>query len=278
MLSLSLSLSSKSKTIKGSSVSAIPLLVDVYSGAVGAYSLRKISNSTTSVVRVRRSSDNAEQDFSAAKVYDGTLEAFVGAGNTGFVTTWYDQSGNSNDLTQPVASEQPTIIDAGVLVTENGNPVVSFPRNKNLSNTGAAGYSVASIFSVKNTIVGAVNSPFSDANLLSGQYAWVGTSGGFSLTDPSTNRFGSPDFYIDDTLYIPADQDEIGQTYNNAGFHIESNIGADLSSWQTFSVSFSLGVSDKNNFSEVIVYPFDQSSNRTEIETNLANYYGITLA
>jgi hypothetical protein len=41
----------------------------------------------------------------------------VGAGNDGFVSTWYDQSGNSNDATQAVVTSQPKIVDAGVLVT-----------------------------------------------------------------------------------------------------------------------------------------------------------------
>ena len=40
-------------------------LLDVYSGAAAAYSLRKLSKATTSVVRVRRDSDNAEADFTA---------------------------------------------------------------------------------------------------------------------------------------------------------------------------------------------------------------------
>ena len=60
------------------------LLVD-YPGAAAAYSLRNLIDTTTSVVRVRRSSDNTEQDFSAAEVTDGTLTTFTGA-NDGFVT------------------------------------------------------------------------------------------------------------------------------------------------------------------------------------------------
>ena len=35
----------------------------------------------------------------------------------GFVETWYDQSGNSNDAVQATAGSQPKIVDAGVLVT-----------------------------------------------------------------------------------------------------------------------------------------------------------------
>ena len=68
----------------------VPLL-DTYTGASAAYSLRNLSSSTTNVVRVRRSSNDDEQDFTASEVSGGALATFVGAGNDGFVTTWYDQ-------------------------------------------------------------------------------------------------------------------------------------------------------------------------------------------
>jgi hypothetical protein len=78
------------------------------------------------VVRVRRSSDNTEQDFTAKQIDSGALETWVGAGNDGFVTTWYDQSGNGNDATQATASSQPKIVDTGALVTENGKAALDF--------------------------------------------------------------------------------------------------------------------------------------------------------
>jgi hypothetical protein len=51
------------------------------------------------------------------------LLAFVGAGN-GFVTTWYDQSGNSRNATQTDPTRQPQIVSNGALLTENGRPVL----------------------------------------------------------------------------------------------------------------------------------------------------------
>ena len=65
-------------------------LLDTYTGASAAYSLRNLSSSTTNVVRARRSSNDDEQDFTASEVSGGALATFVGAGD-GFVTTWYDQ-------------------------------------------------------------------------------------------------------------------------------------------------------------------------------------------
>ena len=50
-----------------------------------------------------------------------------GASNyDGFVTTWYDQSGNGNDAVQATASNQPQIVSGGALITENGKPSIDF--------------------------------------------------------------------------------------------------------------------------------------------------------
>ncbi len=49
---------------------------------------------------------------------------FVGNGN-GFVTTWYDQSGNGRNATQTTAGNQPRIVNAGVIETQNGRATVS---------------------------------------------------------------------------------------------------------------------------------------------------------
>tara|TARA_R110001606_G_scaffold13181_2_gene57598 strand:+ start:412 stop:2103 length:1692 start_codon:yes stop_codon:yes gene_type:complete len=100
------------------------LLVD-YPGASAAYSLRNLIDTTTNVVRVRRSSDNTEQDFTAVEITDGTLTTFTGA-NDGFVAVWYDQSTNSNNAVQPTAAQQPKIVSSGVVELENNKPCLKF--------------------------------------------------------------------------------------------------------------------------------------------------------
>lgn len=102
-----------------------PLLLDLYPGAAAAYSLRQLKAGITNVVRVRRSSDNTEQDFTAAQVTDGTLTTFCGAGN-GFVSTWYDQSGNAQNLGQATTSAQPQIVASGSVVLKGTRPSLDF--------------------------------------------------------------------------------------------------------------------------------------------------------
>jgi hypothetical protein len=91
--------------------------------AAAAYSLRNLSDSYTgSVVDVRRSSDGNTESFTAAEVADGTLTTWVGAGNDGTVSKWYDQSTtsgvpNANHAVQTDPAIQPKIVDGGSLVT-----------------------------------------------------------------------------------------------------------------------------------------------------------------
>ena len=83
---------------------------------------------------MRRSSDDTEQDIgfdSNGDLDTAALLAFVGTGGTdnGFVTTFYDQSGNGNDATNINDSEQPLVVSGGTLVTENGKAAVEFSGN-----------------------------------------------------------------------------------------------------------------------------------------------------
>lgn len=111
-------------------------LLDSYTAAVG-YSLRKLRTAYSgSAVRVRRSSDNAEQDigFASGSLDTASLLSFCGAGN-GFVTTWYDQVGSTN-ATQATAGSQPQIVDAGsLIVSEFSKPAIRIVD----TNAGALG-------------------------------------------------------------------------------------------------------------------------------------------
>lgn len=102
-----------------------PGLLDLVPGAAAAYSLRSLSNSYAGpVVTVRRSSDNAEDSFTASEVADGTLAAFCGAGD-GFVKTWHSQTGGVN-ATQSTASAQPKLVSGGGLITTDGIASMQF--------------------------------------------------------------------------------------------------------------------------------------------------------
>lgn len=100
------------------------LLLDLYGSAAAAYSLRRLRSSYTGpVVQVRRSSDNAEASFTAAEVASGALTSWIGAGNSGLVKTWYDQTGNARDASQSTSANQPQI---STDVTRFGSGSIAF--------------------------------------------------------------------------------------------------------------------------------------------------------
>jgi len=106
--------------------SSASLILDTYPTAMAVYSLRRMRTAYSGdCVRVRRSSDNVEQNFGFVNNGLDTvaLLAFVGA-NNGFVVTWFDQSGNGHNATQPTASVQPRIVNAGVLDIKNTKPTI----------------------------------------------------------------------------------------------------------------------------------------------------------
>jgi len=103
-------------------------LLDTYAGAAAAYSVRRLNSSYTGpLLRVRRSSDNTEQDISyeGANLNTATLLAFCGLSN-GYVVTWYDQSGNGKHATQSTAINQPQIVANGGVIYKNGKPTIDF--------------------------------------------------------------------------------------------------------------------------------------------------------
>lgn len=94
-----------------------------------AYGLRQLRSAYSgSAVRVRRSSDSTEQDigFVSGEFDNTSFTTFVGGGS-GFVKTWYDQSGNARDATQTSTGKQPQVILSGL----NSKPSLDFVAANN---------------------------------------------------------------------------------------------------------------------------------------------------
>ena len=105
-------------------------LLDSYSGAAAAYSLRKMDKDYTgNAIRVRRSNDNTEQDIgflASGELDTNSLKTFVGA-NSGFITTWYSQGDSTSvNFTQTTAVRQPRIVNSGTIERINNKPSILF--------------------------------------------------------------------------------------------------------------------------------------------------------
>lgn len=283
------------------------LLLDLYPGAIGAWSLRKLRTAYGgNAIRVRRASDNTEQNigFDALGDLDTTALTAFCTGTNGFVTTWYDQSGNNKNGLQISAISQPKIYDSvtGVL-TQNGKPTVSFDGTNDFlscglinggtkpNNFSAMNVSrLSNIVSARN-ILGSINAAGNAAATYSSFFGRpnskmgvsAGDSSNFSLyifsesaTNNTTSQQLNSQYYLNGNNFIDYYRNGIGQAMTfpigqpgstNSGTEEITSIGA-LGANPT--VNFFIGDQQEN-----IVYPSDQTANRVAIENDIKTYYGI---
>jgi hypothetical protein len=251
-----------------------PLLLDLYPGSAAAYSLRSLSSVTNNVVRVREDAGNTEQDFTAEEITDGTLEAFVGAGNNGYVVTWYDQSGNGNDVIQAIASFQNKIVSSGSIITDGGKPSIFIDQTTTLGfDIPISSASTQDFFQVHKTndnqfIV------LKDSTTTA-RYAYAAIDANTSTTLYS--NYGTPSLYVNSSAQSPANRDELYTLLSTNSQVLMSSIGGDSSAWTGDFIwgYYSSSNIYNGNVQEIIFYNSDQSANRTGIEQNINNYYNI---
>ena len=273
-------------------------LLDAYPNATAAYGMRKLKSTATVAIRVRRSSDNTEQDigFVGINLDVAALSSFVGA-NNGFITRWYDQTGQSREFGQLTASVQPRIVNAGVIDMANGIPSIFFGeatiKYMETFNSAEPAFDFTNTFSLYMALKPANQSgaqvAFGKGTGLFGQDAY------YAVFDPTTNVGVC---VLNNNTTSPTSQSLTASGNANLGVYgWNLSAGNGIASFNgTINNSYSGLISAKLNgsnpiigvyqtfasatdfdgwFSEMIVYPTDQSANRVGIETNIKNYYGI---
>ena len=91
------------KMVRTTTAAASDLLLDTYTGAAAAYSVRKLDKDYTGyAMKVREDSGDTEADIGfdgSGNLDTSAIATHCGSAN-GYVVTWYDQSGNANNATQ----------------------------------------------------------------------------------------------------------------------------------------------------------------------------------
>lgn len=279
---MSLNIGIISSSYKAAAPSA-NLLLDDYPGAAAAYSLRKLRTAYSgSAIRVRRSSDNAEQNIGFVNnILDTTtLLTFCGSGS-GFVTIWYDQSGNSNNLTQSSIPVTPSIVLLGVLQTLNGNPAVRIvPLNffnitsPIVSNTNISIFMTgkADSLSLNGLILGAISGPAPQYGYISAvpnyfyQGQLNGAANGLTASGYGTANYVIHNIVVNSTNYYPYQNNTLF-SFTKSGYSPSTNNFSTVGRYATFY--------SNANYSELIFYKSDQLSNRTAIVNNTNTFYTI---
>lgn len=232
-----------------------------------------------------------------------------------YVITWYDQSGNSNNLGQSITTAQPTIISDGTLITSGSKPSMNF--------NGTTAYLKGEITGFKNfTNLSSffVMQPAS-ATIADGATSlswWFGADAAARYLSPFASGTGS--FVGEKTIVVfsnsssvshgrlgsssytrTADYQFLTSAFNlSSGTSVFSNsqqITYELSSSMTtstptapFNTNYTVSdeviingifsspnynVSPAAKWQELIFYSANQTSNRFNIESNINNYYNL---
>jgi hypothetical protein len=286
--------------------STVTPLLDNISGSNAAFSLRRLRTAYTgSAIRVRRSSDNTEQNIgfdSSGSLDISALLQFVGTGS-GFVTIWYDQSGNTNNIRQTVAANQPRIVTSGNILLDNGRPTIKFGT----SNDSWPPNETSTFLTLPATFLANTPTPIHMFNVWK-ITDWTNSNGGIF---GSTNSFGNG-LEIAQTSVISRrsllrinnsikndNQSETYQLWNNAQqslttINILPNSVSAFKNGNGILLTNTTGMQNLNNNNdsysiglyagtypgymnqqELIFFTTDKTSERTTIESNINSHYSI---
>jgi len=248
------------------------LLLDNYSGAASAYSVRKLSQwYTGNCMKVRRDSDDTTQDIgfdSNGDLDTAAIAAFCTTAN-GYVDTWYDQSGSGYNMTQSTAGSQPRIYDGTAVELENGKPVI---RVTSSLNTGVA-HMTSTLNCVTSNgwmfvVAGSDGGSYIAHTVSSGDFALVGEDTG---PVSSTNLTGTT--YLNGGAGGSPDRPTVFSTMGSQGLGVWA--GQTGSTSHTYRIGYLGGIWQFMRMQELVIYHSDQSSNRTGIESNINTHYTI---
>lgn len=243
-----------------------------------AYSIaRKISNDSVydgALIRVRRDSDDEETDiFHLNSELDTTsLLAFVGAGN-GYVTKIYDQAGGGCHAYQNNTTKQGLIVESGVLVTSNSLPALKLNNNAfyNLTypilNNGLVYQTWVFEKSALNGVVALGNSIDNETGIVFND-GTIGTG-----LNASGIAYGTDPAMAHTLISIQHNGTDTEMFINGTGYATEADPFVSAVNFDLLLKSGAFISGD--NFQELIYWRKDKTAERTAIEQNIINYYGL---
>ena len=203
--------------------------------------------------------------------------------SNGFVETWYDQSGNSNDVTQATAGSQPKIVNAGSLVTVGGRASFKFDGSSDFleRETYTQGslsqpntfFSVAELDAYADENRKVYDGHVSTArNMLQLNTAGNGQFAHFAGTVAATGEDADADRHLFTSLINGASSDLRidGTSKTTANTASQAMTGIVIGANNVPTSNFWDG-----DIQEIIIYNSNQSSTTTAVETNINSHYSI---
>jgi hypothetical protein len=253
--------------VQADNTSATLVPLDQDSGATLAVGLRKLkSGYTGSALRLRRSSDNQEQDFG----FDGNnlntaaISTWLN-GSTGFCTTLYDQSGHGGDIRQSNSTAQPMYVESGI----NNKPMLHFTTTQSLVNqvnypapfsviygSRVTGQSERALAAQYNNWLLGYWGGYKDQAYFEG---WITTHGNDSQSDNAYH------------IYAASGNGTTSTIYKNGNLLISNGEGVEGPN----GIGFNTGENSDFDFTDLMVFGTELSSqNIQKYNNSIGQYYG----
>ena len=264
--------------------SGVPYILDLVPGATVAYSLRRLSSTSTRSIRIRRDSDSAELDigFIGYALDIDSINTFC-KGTNGFVTTWYDQSGNGNNLLQASSTAQPQIYGPIQIFRINNLPCIytdgsndQLKTSNNFSYNNATMVIVAGQSSITDGYGRFIDNAFSTGFWFGRDNGTNAINGGFIQPSPPYGNIFAVSNETLFTLFAHRSGATTTSIFNNT-----ATASRVTSASTTTSAPISVGMATDGTFPgrkyhlEYIFYTSNKSSDLSTINLNINNYYAI---
>ena len=254
-------------------------LLDEYPGVAGGYSLRKLRTEYTgSAIEVTRVLDSTTTNIgfdSNGDLDTSTLTSFCSGFNCA-VTTWYDQGTSGSNATTPSLDESPVIYTTSSgLITVNGKPAMLFEDQVEFFQMPISASSRQDFFVVLKT---------NDTKFIlmkgdtTGKYNFAVNQNQTTNTSLFAN-YGSPTYYKNGDLQTPTYRSDMYDIFSSTNTQLLiTNLAGNSSIWgNQFNFGFYTSTNSLQGYvQEAIYYNSDQSSNQSNIESNIMSYYNIS--
>ena len=248
---------------------AAQFLLDQYTGAAAAYSVRRLNSAYTGAcLQVSNGVTTQDIGFGSDGWVDGAaILSFCGASD-GTVTIWYDQSqsggtGVGNDLTQTTATARAKICENGALKLENGNLLLrksgvytGFDFSTTISNSDVDFFAVCQAFGGSASL-----------SLASNKVLFVA----YNNPDPHTANLGTPTNFVDGSSFSGTTRADLF-TAMGAGQTLLTSTALDFTSASYTATGWVGANIASHEVQELILWTSNHPS-RTGVEENINSNY-----
>jgi hypothetical protein len=263
-----------------------PFVLDLLGTAAAAYGLRKMRSAYAgAALRVRRASDDAEQDigFDGESLDWADAISFKGASAI-TVVLWYDQSGNARNLDALANNREPVLDTSTELINFDGSDDLFRTANFDLSGTNAvsvffagkvdaaAAQFVAQVFDGSGANIATIQD--NGSLLVAHQVVGGNANNKYGTTDTTARVYAAvfdrSQAGASDTKFY---WDGVDQTNTSSATDVSGNFSA--TSQIQVAENNGAAIGNISAYELILIASAVNDTDRNDAEANIATYYGL---